>query len=102
MGADSEALDEPSSAQSVEATRERILAVALELIAEKGFAATSTREISERLGFSKAALYYHFRTKDQLLSALLKPSIDRFSEVVEAGEKDDRPENRVRVLARYV
>ena len=37
-------------------TRDRILEVTLQLIADHGFAATSTREISERLGFTKAAL----------------------------------------------
>ena len=51
-------------------TRARILKAALHLFAEHGFAGTSTREISERLGFTKAALYYHFRTKDDLLAAI--------------------------------
>lgn len=37
---------------------------------EKGFDRTSLREISERLGFSKAALYYHFASKDDILLAL--------------------------------
>jgi AcrR family transcriptional regulator len=66
------------SAQHVvrDETRERILEVALELIADHGFAATSTREISERLGFTKAALYYHFRTKDDLLAAIVAPAMD--------------------------
>ena len=58
-----------------EETRARILATALEMIAANGFADTSTREISERLGFTKAALYYHFRTKDDLLAALAAPAI---------------------------
>jgi AcrR family transcriptional regulator len=64
-------------------TRARILAVALELIAEKGFAATSTRELSERLGFTKAALYYHFHTKDELLIALVEPGIQQFRDVLD-------------------
>jgi AcrR family transcriptional regulator len=59
-----------------ETTRSKILAVALELVAAKGFAATSTRELSERLGFTKAALYYHFRTKDDLLFALVEPVVE--------------------------
>src|SRR5487761_152740 len=59
-----------------ETTRSKVLAVALELFAAKGFAATSTRELSERLGFSKAALYYHFRTKDDLLFALVEPVVE--------------------------
>jgi AcrR family transcriptional regulator len=51
-------------------TRERILDVALDLFIEKGFDGTSLREISEKLGFTKAALYYHFASKDDILLAL--------------------------------
>jgi AcrR family transcriptional regulator len=51
-------------------TRERILDVALDLFIEKGFDRTSLREISERLGVTKAALYYHFASKDDILMAL--------------------------------
>jgi len=51
-------------------TRERILDVALDLFIEKGFDKTSLREIAERLGFSKAALYYHFASKDDIFMAL--------------------------------
>ncbi|MGH9090667.1 MAG: TetR/AcrR family transcriptional regulator [Acidimicrobiales bacterium] len=51
-------------------TRERILDVALDLFTEQGFDKTSLREIAERLGFSKAALYYHFASKDDILMAL--------------------------------
>jgi AcrR family transcriptional regulator len=52
------------------ATRERILDIALDLFIEKGFDKTSLREIAERMGFSKAALYYHFASKDDILLAL--------------------------------
>jgi AcrR family transcriptional regulator len=51
-------------------TRQRILDVALDLFAEKGFDKTSLRELAERLGFSKAALYYHFASKDDILMSL--------------------------------
>jgi AcrR family transcriptional regulator len=51
-------------------TRERILDVALDLFATEGFEKTSLREIAERMGFSKAALYYHFASKDDILLAL--------------------------------
>ncbi len=50
--------------------RERILDVALELFGERGYDATSLREIAERLGVSKAALYYHFEQKADILVAL--------------------------------
>lgn len=51
-------------------TREQILDVALELFVERGYDNTSLREIAERMGFSKAALYYHFPSKDDILMAL--------------------------------
>jgi AcrR family transcriptional regulator len=51
-------------------TRERILDVALDLFIEQGFDGTSLREIAEQLGVTKAALYYHFTSKDDILMAL--------------------------------
>ena len=51
-------------------TRERIQSVALELFAEQGYDKTSLREIAERLDVTKAALYYHFSSKDEILLAL--------------------------------
>ncbi len=51
-------------------TRERILDVALDLFVEKGYDKTSLREIADRMGFTKAALYYHFASKSDMLMAL--------------------------------
>jgi AcrR family transcriptional regulator len=51
-------------------TRERILDVATDLFIEKGFDKTSLREIAEQLGVTKAALYYHFASKEDILMAL--------------------------------
>ncbi len=44
---------------------------ALELFTEQGFDKTSLREVAERVGVTKAALYYHFRSKEELLSSLV-------------------------------
>jgi AcrR family transcriptional regulator len=51
-------------------TRQRILNVALDLFIEQGFDGTSLRQIAEQLGVTKAALYYHFESKDDILMAL--------------------------------
>ena len=51
-------------------TRERILDIALHLFIRKGYAETSLREIAAELGFSKAALYYHFESKQDILLGL--------------------------------
>lgn len=65
-------------------TRSRILAAALELIAENGYAETTTRELAERLNFTKAALYYHFRTKEDLLLAIVQRGLDDLRALVDA------------------
>jgi AcrR family transcriptional regulator len=92
------ALDAPPS----EDTRARILDVALELFAEKGFAATATRELAERLGFTKAALYYHFRTKDDLLAALITPAVDELTRLVTQADLRASTAARRTVLSAYV
>ena len=44
--------------------------MALDLFSDKGYDGTSLREIAERLGVTKAALYYHFASKEDILMAL--------------------------------
>ncbi len=51
-------------------TRDRILDIALELFTAQGYERTSLRQIAERLGFSKAAIYYHFASKEDILMSL--------------------------------
>lgn len=72
-------------------TRRRILDVALELFACQGYDRTSLREISERLGFSKAALYYHFRAKEDILRALAGSLVDEIERIAQtAAANPDR------------
>jgi AcrR family transcriptional regulator len=68
---------EPRASNRGTVTRERIVAVAVELFAERGFAGTSVRDISDALGVTKAALYYYFTSKDEILDAIVNPAIDR-------------------------
>ena len=67
-------------------TRQRILAVALELFTEQGYDATSLRQIAERLDFTKAALYYHFKSKEDILVGLLEPANEMIAELFERLE----------------
>jgi AcrR family transcriptional regulator len=73
VGSPDEAEDpDPTESEAPEgtSTRERILNVALELFTEKGYDGASLREIAEGLGVTKAAIYYHFASKDEILMAL--------------------------------
>jgi AcrR family transcriptional regulator len=68
-------------------TKERIQQVALELFVLHGYEKTSLREISDRLGITKAALYYHYASKQELLKSVTQPLIDEF-ELLVAGDPD--------------
>jgi len=52
-------------------TRADAQRIALELFTTRGYEATSLREIADRLGVSKAALYYHFANKEDILRSLM-------------------------------
>ena len=57
-------------------TRDRILQSALDLFIDQGYDKTPLREIAERVGVTKAALYYHFASKDEIFRTLLEPLLD--------------------------
>ena len=62
------------------------MAVALDLFTERGFDATSMRDIASALGLSPGAFYHHFPSKEALLVGLCGPLIDgmlRFAEEAE-------------------
>jgi AcrR family transcriptional regulator len=60
-------------------TKERILNVAIDLFAVKGFDAVSLREIAEAAGVRKATLYYYFTTKDEILEKILEYVMDSWN-----------------------
>jgi AcrR family transcriptional regulator len=64
------ATPQPAREAGAATTRERILDVALDLFVRKGYAETALREIATAVGVSKAALYYHFESKQDILLAL--------------------------------
>lgn len=68
-----------------DATRERILATALELFAAQGFDATTVRQISQRVGLTDAALYHYFKSKRDILTSLWKAPFDEYTNAGAAG-----------------
>lgn len=59
-------------------TRARILRAALEEFSERGFHATSVRELAERVGVTKTAVLYHFPGKADIVTALAEPLLEDF------------------------
>ncbi|MFO7165600.1 MAG: TetR/AcrR family transcriptional regulator [Mycolicibacterium hassiacum] len=71
--------------------RDEVLDAAAELFTTLGFAATSTRQIAEAVGMRQASLYHHFRTKHDMLAALLDTTVA--SSLAAAHRLLDRPES---------
>ena len=68
-------------------TRARIQQVALELFAEQGYERTSLREIAERLGVTKAALYYHFKSKEDIVRSFTEDYFGRIDALIAWGKE---------------
>jgi AcrR family transcriptional regulator len=67
-------------------TRQRLIDAAVELFTRHSFAGTSLQMIADELGFTKAAIYHHFRTREQLLAAVLEPMLDELRAIIESAE----------------
>ncbi|MBZ5710798.1 TetR/AcrR family transcriptional regulator, partial [Nannocystis pusilla] len=57
-------------------TKARIQAVARELFMQQGVQQTSLRQIADRLGITKPALYYHYDSREALVASMFQPLID--------------------------
>ena len=79
-------------------TKERILAAAEQLIADRGFAATSLRTVTAAAGVNLAAVHYHFGTKEALIETLLTRRIAEINRrrrtMVSALEAEGRLDDR--------
>jgi AcrR family transcriptional regulator len=84
-------------------TRERILENALALFTERGLDGTTLQQIADRLGVTKAALYYHFRSKDDLVAALIEPAFEDLDTLLTGHSDDlDTPSQRRQALEGYL
>ncbi|GAA4535245.1 MULTISPECIES: TetR/AcrR family transcriptional regulator [Nonomuraea] len=72
-------------------TRARIQAVARELFVRQGVQNTSLRQISDRLGITKPALYYHFSSRDDLVRSIVQPLVDDMERFVAGRQPGGDP-----------
>ncbi|MEV0716516.1 helix-turn-helix domain-containing protein [Asanoa sp. NPDC050611] len=87
----------------VGATRDRIREHALALFTDRGYATASLREIADRVGITKASLYYHFPSKQDLLVAVVQPLLTQWHDIVTDAEASGRtPADVHRILRRCV
>jgi AcrR family transcriptional regulator len=78
-------------------TRRQIVDVADRLFYEHGFEATSFADIARVVGLSRGNFYYHFKTKDEILDAVIAQRVANTRAMLEAWERDaDSPADRIR------
>jgi len=70
-------------AVQAERTRQQILETAQRLFTELGYDATSLQMIADELGLTKAAVYYHFRAKSEILHEAMRPGIQRLGALLD-------------------
>ncbi len=84
-------------------TRSRLRELALELFAEQGYEKTSLREIAERLGVTKAALYYYFKSKEDIVRSLVEDYVAEIDDLIAwAREQPRTAETRAQIIRRYL
>jgi AcrR family transcriptional regulator len=97
------AMNEQHDGRSRGDTRARIQQVALELFAEQGYEKTSLREIAERLDVTKAALYYHFKSKEDIVRSLVEDYFGQIDALIAwAGSQQRSARTRGEILSRYL
>jgi AcrR family transcriptional regulator len=80
-----------------EDTTERIIDAAGSVFAERGFRATTVRQITARAGVNLAAVNYHFKNKAELYLRVLKAAKRHMREIIIAEIPGD-PEERIRIF----
>lgn len=80
------------------AGRARLLQAALRLFAEDGVSETSLQKIADALGVTKVAVYWHYRSKDEIILAALRPALDELERLAVAAEAERSRRGRVELL----
>lgn len=75
----------PPRQRRKEARPQELLDAALELFAEKGFAATRSEEVAARAGVAKGTLYLYYPSKEELLKAVIKQRLS--NEIAAVAER---------------
>ncbi len=76
---------EPKKETRAEIRRRKLLTIASDLFATKGYDATSIRDVAAAAGMNSASLYYHFPSKEEMFIAVENASVDKIHDRVAAA-----------------
>jgi AcrR family transcriptional regulator len=80
----------------------RVIVAALDLFAEHGVSGTSLQMIADAMGVAKAAVYYQFKTKDEIVLAVIEVELAGLEAAIAAAEAEGRGERAREVLLEQV
>jgi AcrR family transcriptional regulator len=92
------ALTVTSRAAQASQTRELLIRTAEQLFAVRGYDATSLQAIADEVGLTKAAIYYYYKTKAELLEAINRDRLQRLLAIAEQAQALASPEERIDYL----
>lgn len=78
--------------------RARVLDAALDLFAQNGVNGTSLQMIADHLGVTKAAVYYQFHTKDEIVMALLAPPMEQLEQILDEAARQRTRARRLQIV----
>lgn len=84
--------------KSAEERKQQILDAADELFAQKGFDGTSTNDILDKVGIARGTLYHHFKSKEDIMDAL----IGRYSERLLGAAEEIATDGKIPVIERIL
>lgn len=84
--------------KEAEERRNEILDAADELFAKKGFDGTSTNDILDKVGIARGTLYYHFKSKEDIMDAL----IERYAVLILGAAKEIAVDKSIPVIERVI
>src|SRR5689334_6223535 len=91
--------DSPTAAPTRAPKRERLVESAQELLYEQGVQRTTLAQIAERADVPPGNVYYYFKTRDELVQAVLESRIARIREVLADLDRRATPKARLKALA---
>ena len=92
-----------TAATKAAGSRQRFIEAAVRLFSRHSFAGTSLQMIADEVGVTKSAVHHHFRTREELITAVVEPLIEEMRAVVEAAEAQKGRQARAeRMLTGFV
>ncbi len=77
--------------EEAEITRKKIIKTAIKIFSKNGYTATKLEEIAKKVGVTRGAIYWHFKNKQELFSAICKENQSKMMATIEQIKAEGHP-----------